>query len=214
MDRESSTIMYAVRHGETVWNRAGKMQGWHDSPLTELGISQAKATAQGMEGRGVEQIYVSDLKRAIDTANIIAEVIQVDVKIDKRLRERNMGEMEGLTHRMYGELYPEKLEQYLKDDPSWAIPGGESLIDRCERCVSAANDICSRHKGQTILIVGHGGVLSSFIQHTVGLDLSQPRCYSLFNACISRFTIDNHKWVLDTWGDISHMKHLEVMDDN
>ncbi len=214
MGGTSPTIMYAVRHGETEWNRAGKMQGWHDSPLTDLGLAQARAVAEGMAGRHVELIYSSDLKRAVDTANIIADRLKVKVNIDSRLRERNMGEMEGLTHEMYGEIAPDRLKKYLTFDPAWPIPDGESLIQRSERCVSAANDICANHPGQTILIVAHGGVLSSFFHHAVGMDLSNPRCFSLFNACISRFTVDNNRWVLDTWGDIAHMKDIEVLDDN
>ena len=214
MSKNASTILYAVRHGETQWNRAGKMQGWHDSPLTELGLAQARAVANGIDGRQVEVIYSSDLKRAVDTANIIAQKLDVQVNIDPRLRERNMGEMEGLTHEMYGEIAPDQLKQYLTFDPQWPIPGGESLIQRSERCISAANDICSKHPGQTILFVAHGGVLSSFFHHAIGRDLSLPRCFSLFNACISRFTVNNNNWILDTWGDIAHMKDIEVLDDN
>ena len=214
MVENDPTIMYAVRHGETEWNRAGKMQGWHDSPLTDLGLLQAKATAEGMAGRGVEIIYTSDLKRAIDTANIIAEKIGVEVITDPRLRERNMGDMEGLTHEMYGQIAPHLLKKYLMFEPEWSIPGGESLVQRTERCVYAAKDICQNHPGQTILIVGHGGVLSSFFHYAVGLGLERPRCFSLFNACISRFTVNEDNWILDTWGDIAHMKDIEVLDDN
>lgn len=86
MPETQPTTLFAVRHGETEWNRLGKQQGHLDTPLTDLGLRQARALAEGLAGQGIEAIYSSDLGRAMQTAQTIGERLGLAVVADVGLR--------------------------------------------------------------------------------------------------------------------------------
>jgi probable phosphoglycerate mutase len=212
-----NTTLIAVRHGETEWNRVEKQQGHLNSDLTDLGFRQAKALAEGINGCKIDFFYSSDLGRAIQTASIISQRIGKDFITDDRLRERNLGILQGLTKREFEKEYPDESEKLKTNDPDYRIPGGESIRDRYMRCVDCVEDMSRRHCGKTILIVGHGGVLMSFIHKALNIPLTQKRTYSLFNGSINTFTLsEDANWKLEVWGDISHLKAngLVYLDDN
>src|SRR5436190_1312043 len=91
------TTLLLVRHGETDWNAAGRLQGHTDRPLNEYGRRQAKELADRLAGEGADAIYASDLSRAKETAEIVGERLGLTVVIDADLREKNWGSWEGLT---------------------------------------------------------------------------------------------------------------------
>jgi len=208
------TILFAVRHGETEWNLTGKQQGHLDSPLTETGVAQANAAAEGLVGRGIEVMYSSDLGRAMRTAETIAVRLGLPVHSDERLRERHLGSMQGMTKAEFQRECPEEYAAFDSGDPEYQFPDGESARERYERCVLGTAELASRHPGQTILVVAHGGVVSSFFYRAMGTPLSEPRRFSLFNAAINSFTIAGDAWRLDTWGDIAHLGGMTTLDDN
>lgn len=213
-DTGKTTLVYAVRHGETEWNLAGKQQGRLDSPLTAAGLKQARALAAGLEGKGIEVMYSSDLGRATHTAETIAERLQLSVHAEPGLRERHLGSMQGLTKAEFREQFPKEWAAFDTGDPEYVLPGGESARQRFERCVTCASGLAARHPGQTILLVAHGGVLNSLFHHTLAIPLTEPRRFSLFNASISRFSVCDGTWRLDTWGDTSHLGEMRTLDDN
>lgn len=213
MSEPQPTILFAVRHGETQWNRAGIQQGHMDSPLTDRGVEQARSLAEGLADRQIEVIYASDLGRAMRTAEIIAERLALPVQPDDRLRERHLGVMQGLTYAQFRERQPDVAAAYENGGPDYELPGGESARQRFERHLSCVADLASRHAGQRVLIVVHGGVLNSLLSHTMGLPLDAPRRFSLFNAAINRFTVRGDDWRLDTWGDLSHLEGSDALDD-
>ncbi len=200
--------MYVIRHGETGWNVEGRMQGWVNCGLTESGLSQASAVALGVCGLGIEHIYCSDLGRAVETAGVIGQELALSVQADLRLRERNLGIAQGLTVAEFRAKFPTESERFFSGDPDYVISEGESIAQRHLRSWQGAEEICARHCGQTVLIVAHGGTLTSLFNHAVGLSPAAERNYSLFNGSINRFTVAGDRWQLDTWGDISHLKHL------
>lgn len=213
MVEDKSVVMYAVRHGETKWNVAGKQQGHLDSRLTRMGYRQADALGRGLVDKGIELMYSSDLGRAKQTAEIIGDHLELDIHYDARLRERHLGMMQGMTMAEFGSVYPEEMAAFESGDPDYVIPEGESAGQRFERCVGCAEELAARHGGQTILIVGHGGVLNSFFYQALNLSLAEPRRFALFNGAISRFTITSGRWRLDTWGGICHLGELDTLDD-
>ena len=208
------TTLFAVRHGETEWNLSGKQQGHLDSPLTEAGVTQATAVAEGLVGRGIEAMYSSDLGRALRTAEIIAERLELPVHLDEGLRERHLGSMQGMTKGEFQRECPEECAAFETGDPEYQFPGGESARERYERCVRGATELALRHPGQCILVVAHGGVLSSFFYRAMQMPLSEPRRFSNVNAAISSFTVAGDSWRLDTWGDIAHLRGMGTRDDN
>jgi len=201
-----------VRHGETEWNLTGTQQGHLDSPLTEWGVRQAEALAKGLAGRGIEFIYSSDLGRALRTAEIIGVRLGLRVQTDERLRERHLGALQGITKEEFRRRYPEECARFDSHDPDHCLPGGESARERYERSIACAEDLAGRHSGSTVLLVTHGGILSSFFYKSVGIPLRMPRGFSLFNAAINRFSISGSTWRLDTWGDLSHLGGMSVLD--
>lgn len=215
--KEMNTTIIAVRHGETEWNKIGKQQGHLNSNLTELGIRQAQAIAEGLQKFSIDRFYCSDLGRAIQTAKIISPKIGKEFIPDARLREQNLGILQGLTRTDFESRFPEEYSKFEKHDPEYRIPGGESIHDKYSRCINCIEDLLKTHYGKSMLIITHGGVLVSFIQKALCIPLTQKRTFSLLNGSINVFSISEiMEWRLEIWGDINHMQshNLDTLDDN
>jgi probable phosphoglycerate mutase len=209
------TLLYIVRHGETQWNKQAMQQGQLNSPLSETGQAQAQCLIQGFSNIYLDKIYSSDLGRAYHTALIIAESKDMTITQDPRLRERHLGIMQGLTKEQFKEQYPQEWKSFISEDPDYILPQGESARQRQQRSVTALEEIARKHGGETLLVVTHGGVLQGLFRQVLGLPQDKPRHFSLFNGAINRFSYSQQSgWTLDSWGEISHMKGLEVLDDN
>ena len=209
-----NTTLFAVRHGETEWNLIEKQQGHLNSPLTDEGIRQAHYLADELTNRNIDVLYSSDLGRALQTAEIIAAKLSLDVHTDPRLRERHLGSMQGLTRKQFAEKFPDEAEKFNTHDPDYILPGGESTRQQHHRCIECAEDIAKRQIGKRILVVTHGGVLKSFFYKATNTPLTEPRHFSLFNGSINSFSITHNQWRLDTWGELRHLKDIRTLDDN
>jgi probable phosphoglycerate mutase len=157
-----------VRHGESEWNRAGRIQGQVNSPLTDLGISQARAISDYLSGIFLNQeleIYSSPLERAIQTAQIIVKGIDhlsSEVIIEERLNDFNLGEISGT----YGwdkvaEIFPEQAQLRLQDPMRFHPSGGESGAEFEARLRSLMEELMGDDK--TKLFVSHG-IVNKFIR--------------------------------------------------
>ncbi len=150
------TEMWLVRHGQTDWNLAGIYQGQSDIPLNATGIKQASELALKLKGTHFDAIYSSDLKRARQTAEIIAEQVGAPVFIDPRLREIKQGVWEGMT---IEEVKQKFAPDFNRDPELINVPraeGAESLAEVITRMVEAANEIHNRHNGSRVLLASHG----------------------------------------------------------
>ncbi len=210
MTVEGRTTVLAVRHGETVWNAESRFQGHGDSPLTETGRKQARALGQRLKGAGFDALIASDLGRARETAAILAEYTGHPVHTDPRLRERNFGELEGLTVDEIRQRHPGVFERLYADDPDYAPPGGETLRDHFKRNISFVQELLLERPGTTAALVVHGGVLDSLFRYVARLPLNQPRCFVIANTSLSRFShgvfYGTRRWVIESWGDVSHLQ--------
>jgi len=213
MDATGACELVAIRHGETVWNTQGLQQGQLNSDLTDLGRAQATAIADRLTGEPFDGLYSSDLGRAVETADIVAGPVGLDVVTDPRLRERNLGILQGISLRQFEQERPQEYTRFRSGDPDYVIPSGESARQRHERCVACATELAKRHAGRRILIVTHGGILDSFFRHALKLPLTVPRRFSLFNASINSFTVTDDRWRLKSWGHVEHLEGLGTMDD-
>ncbi|MCD4651911.1 MAG: histidine phosphatase family protein [Candidatus Cloacimonetes bacterium] len=199
-----------VRHGETTWNIERRWQGHADSELSKAGLKQATLIAKVFPEYACEAIYSSDLQRAARTARIIGRECNIEPILDNRLRERNLGILQGHTIEQLHEKYPDVHAEFIKRNPDYVIPEGESTREKHHRCINFIETIARRHR--KVAIITHGGVLDSCFRHTFDLPLDIVRSWSLLNAAIHEFEVVNSNWKLLSWGQISHLGDMPVLD--
>ncbi len=208
------TQVFIVRHGQTEWNIANIRQGHLDSPLTEAGVAQARALARRLLRERFTALYSSDLGRAVQTAQIIAQATGHEVITDPRLRERHLGIFQGLVGDEIREKYPEEYKLHRSLGPDYVIPGGESVQQQVARNLAYLNEIAAKHLGETILVITHGGVLSGLFRHTFSIPFEAPRRFEFTNAGLNVFVYQAGNWFLQTWGDLSHLVNGAASDDD
>lgn len=206
------TTVVAVRHGETAWNRETRIQGQLDIPLNSLGLAQAQRLAQALDGQGLHAIYSSDLARARQTAEAVANLQGLTVLLDAGLRERGFGMFEGLTWAEIETRWPAESERWRRRDPEFAAQGGESLQDFYGRAVTTVETLAARHPGQTVLIVAHGGVLDCLYRAAARQSLQAARSWTLGNASINRLLYSQSGLTLVGWNDDNHLAGLSLDD--
>jgi probable phosphoglycerate mutase len=212
MGLDQVTSVLAVRHGETAWNRETRIQGQLDIPLSPLGAAQARRLAQALDGQGVDVIYASDLARARQTAEAVAQQLGLAVQLEPGLRERGFGLFEGLTWAEIETRWPAESERWRRRDPQFAAQGGESLQDFYARAVAAVEALASQHPGQTVLIVAHGGVLDCLYRAAARQSLQAARTWTLGNASINRLLYSQSGLTLVGWNDDNHLAGLSLDD--
>ncbi len=204
------TWITAVRHGETKWNVAMRLQGIQNSELSEKGNQQVESVSKELSNKKFDMIISSDLGRAIKTAEVINKYHKLDIIRDPSLRERNFGIMEGLTREEILEKYPDVFSAYQKRKESYKIPQGDSLIEFYERVLTGLEKVISLNKGKRILIVTHGGVLDCIIRMMFNYSLSARRNFSIYNTAINIFSVMNNEWTLEEWGNSNHLNTDEA----
>lgn len=180
--------MVLLRHGQTDYNVAGRMQGHIDSVLTDVGRAQAAAAAPVVAGLAADLMISSDLTRAVDTSEIVSSVSGLPVKLDERLRETHLGEWQGRTVDEVEAEYPGRIAQW-RADPEWAPPGGESRLEVVRRAMPVVEELDDELAGgpdTTVLLVAHGGLIAGLTCGLLGLPTA---------AWPSIGGIGNCKWV-------------------
>lgn len=167
--------IYFVRHGQTIWNVEKRFQGLSDSPLTELGITQAKLLGEKLKDIKFNKFYSTSLKRAYDTANYIKGNRKQKVEIFDDFVEISMGDMEGIKQEDFKKLYPEQVKNFffnqLEYDPSSF--GGESFLEVRERVIRGLNKFIELNKNyERVLVVSHGATLKTLLHYISGKDIS------------------------------------------
>jgi probable phosphoglycerate mutase len=205
------TSFLVVRHGETVENANGRWQGQLDGRLTARGIAQAEALGRRLASWPIDYLYASDLGRTRHTAECIAAYTGHPIRLDARLRERHYGIFQSLSAEEIAARYPEDWARHRSHDPDYVMPGGESLRQLHERSVAWFEEMKTRHKGATVLVVTHGGVLASLLRHVLDLPLARSRRFAVHHAALNIFLHQDDGWLLETWGDCSHLNELKPL---
>jgi len=207
------TTILAVRHGETRWNVAGRMQGHLDSDLDTSGVAQADALGRRLADQRIDIVVSSDLGRTVATARGITAHTGLEIVTDARLRERHLGIFQGLTGAEAALRYPDDWRRFKSRDAGHDLKGGETLRQFSARCVACVGALAADHPGAIILVVTHGGALDVLYRHTTGLPLEAPRTFTLLNASLNTFEISEGIWTLLHWGDIAHLGVRDAIDD-
>jgi broad specificity phosphatase PhoE len=163
-----------LRHGQTDYNTAGRMQGHIDSMLTETGRAQAAVVAPEVAQLGPDRIISSDLRRAVDTAEVVGAAANLPVKLDPRLRETNLGEWQGRTVAEIEADYPGAIAAW-RSDPAWTPPGGESRIEVVRRARPVVDELDEEYADNPegiVVMVAHGGLIAGLVCGLLGLPTS------------------------------------------
>jgi broad specificity phosphatase PhoE len=163
-------LVYIARHGETDWNAEGRWQGQTDVPLNPTGRAQAHGLAESLASAGVGAIVSSDLKRASETARIVADRLRLDLDyLDPELRERSLGVFDGLTREECESLHPQAWREWLElRRPPPNAEGDDTLAVRVTAAMGRAVARTANANGP-LLIVSHGGAIRASVAAATGL---------------------------------------------
>ena len=202
--------IYFVRHGQTIWNVEKRFQGLSDSPLTELGITQAKLLGEKLKDIKFNKFYSTSLKRAYDTANYIKGNRKQKVEIFDDFVEISMGDMEGIKQEDFKKLYPEQVKNFffnqLEYDPSSF--GGESFLEVRERVIRGLNKFIELNKNyERVLVVSHGATLKTLLHYISGKDISTLSDEAIpKNTSYTIVKYENGKFEIIDFSNISHLE--------
>ncbi|CAN6698397.1 unnamed protein product [Malus baccata var. baccata] len=202
-----------VRHGETAWNAEHRIQGHLDVELNDAGRQQAAAVGNRLsKDTKISLVYSSDLSRAYETAQIIAARCGgLKVETDPDLRERHLGDLQGLVHRELAKVKPQAHQAFVSRETFQEIPGGgESLDQLHQRCTSSLQRIGSKHKGERVVTVTHGGVIRTLLKKGYPNGKSVGK---VGNTSIHIFHLyDDGKWTVKSSGDVSHLNQTDYLE--
>ena len=205
--------IYFVRHGQTIWNVEKRFQGLSDSPLTELGITQAKLLGEKLKDIKFDKFYSTSLKRAYDTANYIKGNRRQKVEIFDDFVEISMGDMEGIKQEDFKKLYPEQVKNFffnqLEYDPSSF--GGESFLEVRERVIRGLNKFIELNKNyERVLVVSHGATLKTLLHYISGKDISTLSDEAIpKNTSYTIVKYENGKFEIIDFSNISHLEEIK-----
>lgn len=204
------TRLILVRHGQTEWNRVERFRGMADLSLDDTGVSQAEATAERLAEWPVVAVYTSPLKRALQSASIIARRFGLQPVVHKGLIDINFGGWEGLS--------PE--EAAVKDSKLWStwvnsphlvrFPGGESLADVALRASTAVEEVIKKHDGDTVVMVSHRVVCHLLVLRLLGLDESRFWYVTQDVSTVNIFEHNEMGWFVVVLNDTCHLKGLKT----
>ena len=198
-----------IRPGETDWNRSVRWQGWVASPLNEHGKRQAERLANYIRHIGMTVLYTSDLKRAVQTADILAGKLGFSAISDDRLRERNIGEWQGLTIDEMRTWYPDEYHQLLTDAENYRVPSGESRADVRKRMIAAFEAIVKQSKGETVGVISHTTAIHELLAAIIPGNANKEVAVS--NTSVTTIALaDDGKWRLVASDDVMHLEGLET----
>jgi alpha-ribazole phosphatase len=166
------TRIHLIRHGQVEGHDQPRYNGQTDVALTDLGVEQYHRLKDRLADTPISACYTSDLTRCVTGANIICEQFSIDPVRRSELRELNIGVWEGLTWQEIQTNWPEEWRARLADLVNYRVPQGENLLDVQARVMPVIREIVERHKGQELLVVGHGGVNRIVLLNAIGAPLA------------------------------------------
>ena len=177
--------LYLIRHGEVKWNREAAYVGSTDLPLDLTGRMQAERLTGYLESKCISAVYSSDLMRAYQTAEIIANRMGLPVHALKELREADYGEWEGVPEIEVPKLYPGIFEQWRDDVLNVRIPGGETFAELRDRAFPAFCRIAEAHPDGQVAIVAHKSTNRVILCCLLGVDVNTYRQLGQGNAAVN-----------------------------
>ena len=204
-----ATRIIAIRHGETDWNVATRIQGQLDIALNAHGQWQAQRVGAALADDTIDAVYSSDLTRALATAQAIARHTLAQgaaaVQTHPGLRERGFGIFEGHTYTAIEEQWPEDSRRWKHREPDFAPPGGESPVQLMTRVRNTICELAQHHLGEQIVVVAHGGVMDMLYRLATQQSVIATRTWELTNTAINRLLWTPETLTLVGWADTRHL---------
>jgi probable phosphoglycerate mutase len=188
-----ATTIVLVRHGETDWNRDNRFQGHADPPLNDNGRAQARSLASELSGQTFGAAYTSPLRRASETAAIVAADLGLETVTESALKEVDVGSWSGLTRTEVEERFPAGFARWLEYGHGW--DDGETYDALGSRVVTALLTIGARHSGTAVLAVTHGGPIRSALAAAEGVpfDVARRSIHVIGNCAVVRLAVRDGK---------------------
>lgn len=202
--------IYITRHGETEWNKEGKMQGWKNSNLTENGIQNAKRLGYRLKDIDFDCIYCSPLGRTMETAKQIRGYKGTEIVIVDSLKEMGFGKWEGMEHNTIKELYRTEHFNFWNKPHLYNSIEGESFEELFKRVENVLNEIISNPLGENILIVSHAVVIKALytiIKKSPLEKLWDPPFMHDTSLTVVEVVDNEMKFILEA--DISHLQQWD-----
>jgi len=209
--------VYLIRHGKTVWNESGRIQGQTDVELSDEGRAEAEKVAAALAGVRFEAAYSSDLRRCTETAEIILRRRSgsghpagagrdVPLVTTGALREEDFGEWAGLTYPEIAQRWPEQCEERERDRLGSRPEGGESLGELQARVVAKMDEIAARYARGNVLVVTHGGPAFVFFSYVMAPEGKLRGNFTVKNCAINIVAHTRFGWKLQKLSDACHLE--------
>jgi broad specificity phosphatase PhoE len=201
------THILLVRHGQTAWNRVERFRGHSDVPLNSTGLSQAHAAARRIVSSWhVDAVYTSPLKRAMETAQAVAQRCGLTPQPCDGIIDINYGEWQGLTGEEVGQTYPELYALWLTAPHRVHIPAGETIARVRRRATQAVRDLVAQHPDGTIVLISHQVVCKILVLAMMGLSTARFWHIQQETAAINVFEYVNGGYITHTVNDTCHLR--------
>ncbi len=205
---DQSTRVLLFRHGQTVSNQVHRIQGHLDSPLSELGVRQAKALGSHLKRYNIDALYTSSLGRARQTAQIVADFNGLVPVSEDRLKEVCFGESEGKTWAEIELHFPEMAAKWHRHEKHAVFPGGETRESVADRVMNLLQEWTSSHSKQTVAACTHGGVLACVAAKILGIPAGIRPMLDMTNTAIHELSYSEGKWKIVGWSEKEHLYDL------
>ena len=197
-----------VRHGETEVNKLGRIQGVGQAPLNELGLKQAAAAAMALAEETPFKLYVSPLKRAVQTAKAITDQTGIPVVVEHGLIEMDVGEFDGLSGQQLRERFPEVMRSWDEDAFKTVMPGGESLSTVRDRAWSTVKRLADLHDDETVVAVTHNFTIQMILCTALGMPPNNFRRLRVDLGSITRLQVSSERTVQLSVNETGHLRGL------
>jgi alpha-ribazole phosphatase len=195
-----------VRHGATELTTNMRFQGQINTELNAEGYKQVEKLRDRLTTEKIDQIYCSDLKRAMATAEVINSRHKADITACPELREISYGEVEGMAYDDIRRLHPDVADCCVNWSTQLKFPGGESFSEFTKRVNQFTEELNKHTPEQNILIVAHGGTLRVVLCQLLGLELWRWRQFQINVASLSIVEKRSDIAILNLFNDTSHLK--------
>lgn len=199
------TKIYLIRHGETEWNKIGKLQGSSDIKLLPEGIQQAHLLAEHAPFHAVDAIYSSDLSRAVMTAEILAEKFGLPVIKEQGLRETSFGDWEGQFLSELAIENPGGFEYFFTKPDKVQPPNGETFLESQARIMNALDEIIADNEDKNIIVVSHGAAIRLIICAALEIRIRKMWAIGQYNMAVNVLTFDEGVFSVELLNNTIHL---------